>query len=110
MTDFNELKELVKKKHFGTALYGSINGEPVYLSRGVREVFLGGSDEQKMVEAVEAFQKGQFGDAAEHGKSQKAGHEYGRYEIAQFEPTEEDTAVWVHKAEDAVIVYFKFER
>ncbi len=110
MAKFEELKELVKKKGYGTALYNNVNGEPVYLSRGVREIFMGDGDIQKIVEAVEAFQKGNFGNAAEYGKSQKPGHEYGRYEITDFELSDEDTAVWVHKAEDAIIVYFKFER
>lgn len=40
MKDFQELKDAVKKKGFGTALYGNINGEPVYLSRGIREEFM----------------------------------------------------------------------
>ncbi len=110
MADFKELKDLVKKKGYGTALYGNVNGEPVYLSRGVREVFMGDGDLQKVIEAVEAFQKGQFGDAEAHGKTQKAGHEYGRYALTDYESETDDTAVWVHKAEDAVIVYFKFER
>jgi hypothetical protein len=111
MTDFQALKDLVKKKGFGTALYGNVNGEAVYLSRGIREVFLGDGDTQSVIDAVARFQAGDYGDAAEHGKTGKPGHEYGRYVIGSFENhNDEDTGVWVHTAEDAVIVYFRFER
>ncbi len=111
MKDFEELKATVKKKGFGTALYGNVNGEPVYLSRGIREEFMGDEDLQKVIDAVASFQEGNYGDAADHGKVSRPGHEYGRYEISSLESVgDEDTAVWVHKAEDAVLVYFKFER
>ncbi len=47
MKDFKELQELVGRRGFGTALYGNINGDPVYLSRGIREFFLDGDNIQK---------------------------------------------------------------
>ncbi len=114
MKDFNELKELVEKRGFGTALYGTVNGEAVYLSRGVREVFFEGDNIQKVIGAVTDFENGNFGSAAENGKVPSVGHEYGRYEVNDLVPAaegaEDDTAVWIHKDGDAVIVYFKFER
>lgn len=109
--DIKELKELVKKKGFGTALYENVNGEPVYLSRGIRETILGTDDAQKMIEAIQKFQNGDYGSAAEHGKKSTPNHEYGRYEIGSLTSEDgEDTAVWMHKAEDSILVYYKFER
>ena len=61
MKDFKELQELVGRRGFGTALYGNINGDPVYLSRGIREFFLDGDNIQKIIAAVDGFQKGEFG-------------------------------------------------
>lgn len=111
MKDFTELKELVNKRGFGTALYGTVNGEPVYLSRGIREYFFEGDNIQKVIGAVSQFQDGDFGTAAEHGKASSKGHEYGRYEICALDNSaEEDHAVWIHRDGDAVIVYFRFER
>ena len=114
MEKFEALKELVKKKGFGSAQYTNVNGEMVYLSRGVREVFLTGEDrEQKVIQAIGCFQMGDFGTAAAYGKGARPGHEYGRYELAEFEAAEdsaEDTGVWIHRTEDAIKVYFKFER
>ncbi|MGN0256468.1 MAG: hypothetical protein ACI4D6_10875 [Chordicoccus sp.] len=111
MKDFNELKELVRKKGFGTTYYGNINGDPVYLSKGVLTKFFGDDDIQSVINAVGKFQDGDYGTAAEHGKTPKSGHEYGRYEIGGLEAADgEDCAVWIHKAEDALIVYFRFER
>lgn len=110
MKNFEELKDTVKKKGFGTALYGNINGEPVYLSRGIREEFMGDEDLQKVIDAVRKFQDGDYGTAAAHGKNSRPGHEYGRYEVSSLTSDTDDTAVWIHKAEDAIIVYFKFER
>lgn len=109
---FQELKDLVKKKGFGTAMYGNVNGEPVYLSRGVREAFLNDEEEiQPIINTVIAFQGGDYGSAAENGKTPTEGHEYGRYDLGVFtEETEEDTAVWIHRDGSAVIVYFRFER
>ena len=90
MKDFKELQELVGRRGFGTALYGNINGDPVYLSRGIREFFLDGDNIQKIIAAVDGFQKGEFGLApAQDG---------------------EDNTVWIHRDDDAVIVYFRFER
>lgn len=109
----SELKEIVRRKGFGTKLYGNVNGEPVYLSCGVRELFLGGDqDMQTIIETVGRFQGGDYGSAAERGKTSAAGHEYGRYEIASVETDTEDDdpAVWIHRAEAALLVYFRFER
>ncbi|MEE8885691.1 MAG: hypothetical protein SOI56_03860 [Eubacteriales bacterium] len=109
---FKELQELVKKKGFGTALYGNVNGEPVYLSRGVREIFLGDDEDavQNVINAVIAFQGGDYGSAEEKGKKSTPGHEYGRYQLDTFDETDEDTALWVHRDGKAVIVYYRFER
>lgn len=68
MKDFKELQELVGRRGFGTALYGNINGDPVYLSRGIREFFLDGDNIQKIIAAVDGFQKGEFGLAQSRGK------------------------------------------
>lgn len=112
MTDFITVKEDVKKKGFGTSLYDHVNGEPVYLSQGVRSAFT--KDEagiNQILTAVTSFQKGDFGDAIAHGKTETEGHEYGRYQLITFEDAkDEDTAVWVHRAEKSILVYFKFER
>lgn len=112
MTDFNTLKDTVKKKGFGTALYGNVNGAPVYLSRGVREAYLGdGTDIQPVISAVTEFENGNYGSAAEHGKAPSKGHEYGRYAVTEFEnSSDEDDALWIHKDGKAIIVYFAFER
>jgi uncharacterized protein YheU (UPF0270 family) len=109
---FHELQEMVKKKGFGTAMYGNVNGEPVYLSRGVREMFLGDDEDaiQPIINTVIAFQGGDYGTAAENGKKPSEGHEYGRYDLDLFEEKDEDTAVWIHRDGKAVIVYFRFER
>ena len=88
-----------------------VYGDPVYLSKGVLTKFFGDDDIQSVITAVGKFQDGDYGTAAEHGKTSKPGHEYGRYEIGGLEAEDgEDCAVWIHKAEDALIVYFKFER
>lgn len=111
MKDFNEVKDYVKKRRTGTALYGTINGDNVYLSRGIREVFFEGDNIQKIIDAVCVFQKGDLGSSAEHGKKGEAGHEYGRYEICELAADEgDDNAVWIHRDHESVIVYFKFER
>ena len=111
MGTFVELKETVKQKGYGSAQFTNINGHAIYLSRGIREVFLKDeTEEQKIIEVVERFLKKDYGDAEMHGKNPRPGHEYGRYAIAEFEDAEEDTAVWVHHTEEAIIVYFKFER
>ncbi len=114
MDRFKELQELVKKKGVKSSQYTNVNGDEVYLSRGIKEVFLVDFvEEQKIVNAVSRFQKKDYGNAAEYGKESRPGHEYGRYEITDFEDaeeTEEDTAVWVHRVENAIKVYFKFER
>lgn len=109
--NFAEFKEMVKKKGYGTFQFNQINGEPVYLSRGVREIFLENEvEEQKLYDLVRCFQQGEFGSAAACGKESKPGHEYGRYETEIFEVCEEDTAVWIHRMEEAIKVYFRFER
>lgn len=110
MKTFQELKDTVKKKGYGTALYGNVNGDAVYLSRGIREEFMGDEDMQPIIEAVEKFQNADYGTALAHGKKSFPGHEYGRYEISVLTDAEEDTGVWIHRAEDAILVYFKFER
>ncbi len=111
MKDFNELKNVVRQKGFGSSLYGNVNGEPVYLSRGIREIFMDcEEDTQKVIDVVRLFQKGDYGNAAEHGKEQRSGHEYGRYNICTLESEASDTGVWVHRAEKTLLVYFKFER
>ena len=111
MAKFSELQELVKKKGYGSSLFENINGEPVYLSRGIKEVFLDNeTEQQKIFSVVTRFQKKDYGNASEHGKENRPGHEYGRYEITDFEDNDADTAVWVHRAEDAIKVYFKFEK
>lgn len=109
MKDFNRLKDYVKKKGYGTALYGNVNAEEVYLSRGIREVFFEGDDIQIIIGDVMRFQKKDFGDAAEHGRKQTPGHEYGRYETS-LTCDDDDTAVWIHRDGSAIIVYFAFER
>ena len=111
MEKFKDLQELVKKKGYGTSEFTNVNGETVYLSRGVKEVFLENeAEEQKIIEVVGRFQKKDYGNAADFGKEPRVGHEYGRYEISPFKDEDEDTAVWVHRAEDVIKVYFKFER
>lgn len=111
MKDFKELQELVGRRGFGTALYGNINGDPVYLSRGIREFFLDGDNIQKIITAVDGFQKGAFGLAQSRGKQQVKGHEYGCYDICGLPAQDgEDNTVWVHRDDDAIIVYFRFER
>lgn len=111
MEDFKELMDYVKKKGFGSSEFNSVNGDMVYLSQGIKKVFLENeTEEQKIIEAVGRFQKKDFGNAAEHGKEPRVGHEYGRYEITNFADCDEDTAVWVHRVENAIKVFFKFER
>ncbi len=113
MDTFKELQDFVKKKGPKSSQYTNVNGEEVYLSRGIKEVFMVDFvEEQKIVNAVGRFQKKDYGNAADYGKEPRAGHEYGRYEIASFDDEEDydDTAVWVHRVEDAIKVYFKFER
>lgn len=110
MKTFQELKDIVKKKGYGTALYGNVNGDAVYLSRGIREEFMGDEDMQPVIEAVEKFQSADYGTASEFGKTSSRGHEYGRYAISVLQDENEDTGVWIHRAEDAILVYFKFER
>lgn len=110
MNNFSELKELVGRRGYGTALYGNVNGEPVYLSRGIREVFFEGDHIQEIIGAVTRFENGDYGNAADHGKQPNPGHEYGRYEICSLASDEEDNAVWIHKDGNAIIVYFAFER
>ncbi len=108
MNTFKELQEYVKKKGFGTAYYGTINGRTVYLSRGIREVYFNGDDFQIIIGDVLRFEKGDFGTADNQGKPE--GHEYGCY-TGRFEAEgNEDTRVWVHRDGDSIIVYFKFER
>ncbi len=111
MTDFKELMDYVKEKGYGSSEFTSVNGDMVYLSRGIKAIFLENEvEEQKIIEAVERFQKSDFGNAAEHGKASRPGHEYGRYEITNFADSEEDSAVWIHRVEGAIKVFFKFER
>lgn len=111
MKDFNELKEIVKEKGYGTAYYGNVNGEPVYLSRGIRELYLGDEDINEVIGAVQRFQNGDFGSAAQAGKKNRPGHEYGRYEICVLPAsTADDNAVWIHRDGENTIVYFRFER
>ncbi len=111
MNSFRELKDIVKQKGFGSALYGNVNGEPVYLSRGIREVFCTDDEIQNIIHAVHQFQSGSYGDAKEHGKEGREGHEYGRYNICSLEVVDgADNGVWIHRAEQTLLVYFKFER
>ncbi len=111
MESFEELKKVVSQKGFGSSLYGNVNGEPVYLSRGIREVFCSETQIQSIIDVVRLFQEGNYGDAAELGKPGRAGHEYGHYAILTLAAKEGvDTGVWVHRAEQTLIVYFKFER
>ncbi len=111
MNSLQDLKALVEQKGYGSALYGSVNGETVYLSRGIREVFCSETEIQNIIDAVRDFQNGRYGNAAAFGKEGRPGHEYGRYEIHTFENSEEeDTGVWIHRAEQTLLVYFKFER
>ena len=56
------------------------------------------------------FQKGDFGEAPDRGKDEKAGHEYGCYPGNLESDSGEDTSVWIHRDAEAVIVYFAFER
>jgi len=108
-----ELMDDVKKKGYGTVPYENVNGDHVYISRGIREEFMNGEDDmQKVVDAVARFQKGDYGDATSHGKASREGHEYGRYAITKLvaDNPDEDTAVWIHRADDSLIVYFRFER
>lgn len=113
MNNFKELIDYVKKKGFGSSEFTSVNGEMVYLSRGIKAIFLENEEEeQKIINVISRFQKKDYGNATEHGKDERAGHEYGRYEICEFADADEheDTAVWVHRVEDAIKVFFKFER
>ena len=110
MNKFSELQDFVKKKGFGTAYYGTINGETVYLSTGIREVYFNGDDFQIIIGYVTRFERGDFGSAAEAGKEEKPGHEYGCYPLGLEWEDASDASVWVHRDGDAIIVYFKFER
>ncbi len=111
MANFSELKKAVKKKGFGSSLYSHVNGEPVYLSRGIREAYCTEDHIQTIIDLVGRFQKGDFGDARNHGKEERDGHEYGRYDLKDMEADPgDDSAVWVHRAEHTVLVYFRFER
>ncbi|EEP28508.1 hypothetical protein [Shuttleworthella satelles] len=111
MSDFSELRESLRGRGAGMNEYGNINGESVYLSRGIRQIFLGESCEQSLIQAVRCFENRDFGDAALHQKKQKEGHEYGRYDIAPLGREKgEDSGVYMHKADDAILVYFAFER
>jgi hypothetical protein len=108
----DELKETVKKKGFGTSQYDNVDGDNVYLSSGVRTVFLDGDGRMSdIIDIIRRFQKKDYGSAAEHGKTERAGHEYGRYDIRGIEADGDgDCGVWIHRADDALIVYFAFER
>ncbi len=113
MTKMKELMDHVRKKGYGTVPYDNVNGDSVYISRGIRAEFMEGDDDmQKVIDAIGRFQKGDYGDAAEHGKSPREGHEYGRYEITHLsgDDSSEDPAVWIHRADNSLIVYFRFER
>lgn len=108
---FEELKDFVRKKRFGTSQYDNIDGETVYLSCGVREIFLDSDHKSQLVDVVRAFRKGDYGTAAEYGKNPRPGHEYGRYDCGLItDAGQEDAGVWIHRAEDALLVYFRFER
>ena len=52
---FEELKDFVRKKGFGTSQYDNIDGETVYLSCGVREIFLDSDHKSQLVDVVRAF-------------------------------------------------------
>lgn len=109
--DFKIMKEKARKKGRGTVEYGNINGQSVWLAPGIRDVFMENNEIQKVIDAVTRFENGDYGDAQSYGKSERQGHEYGRYELASFENSgQEDTGVWVHHAENSIIVYFSFER
>lgn len=112
MADFETLEDKVKnKKSHGNVEYDNIHGEAVYLSCGIREAFMEGDRIDEVLAAVRKFQKGDYGTAEENGKTEKEGHEYGRYDISGLtSETGEDTAVWIHRTQDSLIVYFKFER
>lgn len=112
MVKFSEIRTIVKAKGTGSTFYGNINADPVYISRGVREVFFVNEEGvQKFIEAVGRFQSGDYGTAAEAGKTSRPGHEYGRYEVSGLEAdTDDDAALWVHRAGDSILTYFKFER
>lgn len=111
MEKWKELQEIVKKKGYGSSQYNNINGETVYLSRGIKETFLVDEDTARVIiDIVSRFQNKDYGTAAEYGKESRPGHEYGRYACTPYEAEGEDTAAWVHRTEDAIKVYFKFER
>lgn len=111
MEKFKELQDLVKKKGFGTSQFTNVNGDAVFLSRGIKEVFLENeTEEQKIIEVIGRFQKQDYGSSEEFGKSPRPGHEYGRYNIAPFNDTDVDTGVWVHRTDDAIKVFFMFEK
>jgi hypothetical protein len=38
MEKFNELKDVVKNKGYGSSFFMNVNGVPVYLSCGIKEV------------------------------------------------------------------------
>jgi hypothetical protein len=108
---FGEMKDAVARKGFGTQFYDNVNGEAVYLSRGIRELYLGEYDGiQTVISAVARFQNKDYGDAADCGKVSSAGHEYGRYVTDLPAEEEEDTAIWIHRDAEALLVYFRFER
>ena len=70
-----------------------------------------GNNIQKIIAAVDGFQKGEFGLAQSRGKLEVRGHEYGCYDICGLPAQDgEDNTVWIHRDDDAVIVYFRFER
>lgn len=111
MNEFKDLIDYVKKKGYGSSEFTNVNGELVYLSQGIKKIFLENEEqEQKLINVISRFQKKDYGNAAEYGKESRPGHEYGRYEITDFADCDEDTAVWIHKVENAIKVFFKFER
>ena len=112
MTELSELMDYVKKKGYSTVPYDNVTGDSVYLSCGIRGEFLNGEDNfQKIIDAIRRFQKKDYGDASEHGKTPRPGHEYGRYDITDLPAEEgEDTGVWIHKDGNSIIAFYYFER
>ena len=111
--NMKSLEEIERKigRSRGTAYYNTVNTDPLYLSRGIREAYLDGdSDIQEVINAVGRFQKGDFGTAEQAGKREEAGHEYGRYEGSVLSDSGHDACIWVHRDGDSLIAYFKCER
>ncbi|MGI6108126.1 MAG: hypothetical protein ACOX8B_09385 [Lachnospiraceae bacterium] len=95
----------------GTVYYNTVNAEPLYLSKGIRTAYLeDDGDIQEVINAAMRFENGDYGTAEQAGKTEEAGHEYGRYEGSVVSSLGDDSCIWVHRDGNSVIAYFRFER